>query len=354
MFISHLTFFLSAIGFLLFIIKSYRQTNLERFLTLFSFLYFSLSGIWLFLNSYTKSEVYLLDIYGVLSENITLVTPVLIVYLFDKKVSNAILFRYLGIISLIGFAFFGIQYFIANDPENHLIFSHTNKNLIYNVLLQFVYDIILLISFLVGLKKINSNTTTELFDGTYKKVFSILFIVYYCQDILYFIMVVISINNIKPINSLYLISLLSNLLVAAMIITLAIYTNWLAIFNKLKSKFVEIENTFEEEPITPSIFNSENITSEIKSWTDFKKSMLSKHPEMIQKIENLEFLSKTEKLYAGLLPFDISHKEIADLLCVSLRTVETNFYRLRAKLKENNLSFSYPYNSVDNSNSTIN
>ncbi len=138
-----------------------------------------------------------------------------------------------------------------------------------------------------------------------------------------------------------------------MIITLAIYTNWLSIFNKLKSKFVVIENVFEKEPVTTSVFNLESIHPDIKSWTDFKKNMLDKHPEMIQKIESLEFLSKTEKLYAGLLPFDISHKEIADLLCVSLRTVETNFYRLRTKLKENNLSFNYPYNSMGNSN-TIN
>lgn len=344
MFISHLTFFLSAIGFLLFIIKSYRQTDFERFLTFFSFLYFSLTGIWLFLNFYTKSEEYLLDLYGVVSENIALVTPVLIVYLFDKKVSISLMFRYLGIILLIGFVFFGIQYFIANDTENNLIFSHTNKNLIHNVVLQLVYDIVFLVCFIIGLKKIKSNNTTELFDGTYKKVFSILFIVYYCQDILYFIMVIISIINIKPVYSLYIISLFSNLLVAMLIITLAIYTNWMFLFNKLKLKFspeIVIEN---EGTITP-IFHLQNVNCEFRSWNDFKKNMSDEYPEIIENIENLEFLSKTEKLYAGLLPFDNSHKEIADLLCISLRTVETNFYRLRSKLKENNRSVNYPYSS---------
>lgn len=287
---------------------------------------------------------YLLDLYGVVSENVALLAPVLIVYLFDKKVNVSSMFRYLGIILLIGFVFFCVQYFIANHSENNLIFSHTNKNLVYNVVLQLVYDIILLAAFLIGLKKINSNTTTELFDGTYRKVFSILFIVYYCQDILFFIMVIISIINIKPIYSLYIISLLSNLLVAAMIIALAVYTNWLFLFNKFKSRFEIINPVFEIKKTMLPVFYLENINSEIRSWNDFKKNMSEEYSEMIEKIESLEFLSKTEKLYSALLPFDISHKEIADLLCVSLRTVETNFYRLRTKLKENNRSFNYPYN----------
>jgi energy-coupling factor transporter transmembrane protein EcfT len=158
-------------------------------------------------------------------------------------------------------------------------------------------------------------------------------------------MVVISIINIKPIYSLYIISLLSNLLVSVMTITLAVYTNWMFLFNKIKSKFEIINNNVEQEKISLPIYYLENINSEIKSWNDFKKYMLDDYPAIIEEIERLEFLSKTEKLYAALFIFDISHKEIADLLCVSLRTVETNFYRLRTKLKENNRSFSYPYNS---------
>ena len=157
-------------------------------------------------------------------------------------------------------------------------------------------------------------------------------------------MVIISIINIKPIYSLYIISLLSNLLVAAMIIALAVYTNWLSLFNKFKSRFEIINPVFEIEKTMLPVFYLENINSEIRSWNDFKKNMSEEYSEMIEKIESLEFLSKTEKLYSALLPFDISHKEIADLLCVSLRTVETNFYRLRTKLKENNRSFNYPYN----------
>ena len=54
-------------------------------------------------------------------------------------------------------------------------------------------------------------------------------------------------------------------------------------------------------------------------------------------------MSKTEKLYAAFQPFELSHKDIASLLNVSLRTVGTNFYRLRLKLKENGYEEDFPY-----------
>jgi hypothetical protein len=340
MFISHLTFILSTIGFLLLIIKSYRQTDFERFLTLFSFLYFSLTGMWLYLNFYTNSNSYLFDLYGVVSENITLLVPVLIVYLFNRKVGVSAMYKHLGFILLLGIVFFCIHYFVASDSENKVIFSISNKNLIYNVSLQLVYDVILFVFFLIRLKKIKSDSANELFDGTYKKVFSILFIAYYSQDILYFVMVLVSIMNANLVYGEY-VTLFLNLLVSVLIITLAVYTNWLSLLNRIKGKLSHENLNSIKEPVLA--FDVKSVGNDVRNWNDFKQYVPENYHDIIQEIEQLDFLSKTEKLYAALQPFELSHKEIAIFLNVSLRTVGTNFYRLRIKLKEINRSCDYPY-----------
>ena len=342
MFISHLTFIFSAVGFLLFIIKSYRQTDFERFLTLFSFLYFSLTGMWLYLNFYSNTNNYLFDLYGAVSENIALLVPVLIVYLFNRKTIYNSIYKYFALVLFIGVVFFGIQYFIASGSENKLIFDRSNKNLIYNVYIQLVYDFILFGVFLFGLRKIKSDLTTELFDGIYRKVFLILFIAYYCQDILYFLMVLVLMNNVNFEYGEY-ITLFLNLLISVLIITLALYTNWLFVLNKLKMGW-EKGNVQEREKM-PSVysFDVKNGLREVKSWNDFKQVYSNEFKEIIIEVEKIDFLSKTEKLYAAFQPFDLTHKDIASLLSVSLRTVGTNFYRLRLKLKEKGYEEDFPY-----------
>lgn len=342
MFISHLTFIFSAVGFLLFIIKSYRQTDFERFLTLFSFLYFSLTGMWLYLNFYSNTSNYLFDLYGAVSENIALLVPVLIVYLFNRKTIYNSIYKYFALVLFIGVVFFGIQYFVASGSENKLIFDRSNKNLIYNVYIQLVYDLILFSVFLIGLRKIKSDLTTELFDGIYKKVFLILFIAYYCQDILYFLMVLVLMNNASFEYGEY-ITLFLNLLISVLIITLALYTNWLFVLNKLKIGW-EKGNVLEIEKV-PSVysFDVKNGPKEVKSWNDFKQVYSNEFKDIIIEVEKIDFLSKTEKLYAAFQPFELSHKDIASLLSVSLRTVGTNFYRLRLKLKENGFEEDFPY-----------
>ena len=54
-------------------------------------------------------------------------------------------------------------------------------------------------------------------------------------------------------------------------------------------------------------------------------------------LDKLEILTKTEKMYVFLSQFDYNQKELAHELVVSLRTVETNFYRVRQKLKKHNI-----------------
>lgn len=344
MFLSHLIFILSTIGFLLFIIRSRQQSAFEVFLTFFSFLYFSSSGFFLYINYYSNSPLFLLDNYGVLNENITLLVPVFIVHLFNEKRNFKKVIPYLLLAIIIGFLFSYMHYTIASGTENKLIFFPSNKNLGINIFVQLIYDFVLFILFLVGLRKINSKQSKELFDGTYKKVFSLLFIIYYIQDVLFFVTLLNSDIVKGVLKGLYFFSLLSNLIIATLIIALAVYTNWLFYINKFKETLVykDVPRVHDK----PFVFDINNCHKKIRSWNDFKQFLPSEYYDFIVEIDNLSFLSKTEKLYAALQPFNFSHKEISELLNISLRTVSTNFYRLRVTLKENNRLKDYPYNNV--------
>lgn len=303
--------------------------------------------MWLYLSFYSKNtNNYLFDLYGAVSENVALLVPVLIVYLFNRKTVYYSIYKYLGLVLFLGLVFFGIQYFIASGSGNKLIFDRSNKNLIYNVYIQLVYDFILFGVFLIGLRKIKSDLTTELFDGIYRKVFLILFIAYYCQDILYFLMVLVLINNTNFEYGEY-ITLFLNLLISVLIITLALYTNWLFVLNKLKIRWEKVNDQQNEKVVPVYSFDLKNCQREVKSWNDFKHVYVNEFKDIIVEVEKIEFLSKTEKLYAALQPFELSHKDIAYLLSVSLRTVGTNFYRLRLKLKENNYLSDFPYSKIE-------
>lgn len=345
MFLSHLTFFFSAIGFLLFVIKSYRHKGFERFLTMFSFLYFSLSGIWLFINSYTTNRFDYLDHYAAVSENAALLLPLAIVYLFNKRNQSNAFVRSVVVVVAIAVGFYVVHLLIKDNNANSLVFVLENKNIVKNAVLQIAYNLILSIFFIIGIRKIEVSGGGELFDGIYRKVFILLFLVYYAQDILYFLMVIFSVTSNKQFFWLYIVSLICNLLVSLLIITLAVYTNWLSLFNKIKTE-TQIETiSLPQEDMLNFHFNKEGFR--VRTWMEFKNTLFDVYPDLINHVEKLEFLSKTEKLYAGMLPFELSHKEVADLLNVSLRTVETNFYRLRIKLKENNHALAYPYEAMN-------
>ena len=346
MFLSHLIFILSAIGFILFAIRSNRQESFEKYLTFFSFLYFSATGTFLYLSYYSNATSRFLDLYGILNESITLLVPVVIVTLFGRKLSfSKTLFVFLGVI-LTGILFTVTHFLIANLDENDLIFYPSNTRLYYNVFLQLGYNVVLFVLFLSLLKRINFNETSELFDGVYKKVFSVLFIVYYIQDSLFFVGMLFSTKGETLSKGLYYFMLISNLLMAILLIALAVYTNWLFVLNKIKMSWQKISE--EEASIESTVFSFDMKSGmkDVKNWNDFKQVYADEFKEIIVEVEKLDFLSKTEKLYASLQPFELSHKDIASLLSVSLRTVGTNFYRLRLKLKDNDFSSDFPYNKL--------
>ncbi|RSK39107.1 hypothetical protein [Mangrovimonas spongiae] len=347
MFLSHLVFVLSAIGFILFIIRSKNQEPFEKFLTFFSFLFFSSSGVWLYLDYYSDLPSVILDYYGVVNENLALLTPIFCASLFGKAISTSGILKRFGVIFLIGLSFAFIHYLIARDGSNSMIFYNTNKNILINIWIQIVYNLTLFGVFLYFLNKIEITKGNELFDGVYKQVFSVLFIVYYILDTLFFVGLILIFNNVAGIKALYHLTHVFNLIMTLLIITLAIYTNWLFLITKVKSKWQKEEPKEVLNEKNHNIWCLKDDDGKVKSWNDFKTCYVEEYKDLILVVEQLDFLTKTEKLYAALQPFNLSHKDLAAKFNVSLRTIETNFYRLRVKLRKQNYIEDYPYKSKE-------
>lgn len=345
MFLSHLVFFLSTIGFALFIIRCHKQEPFELFLTFFSFLLFSSLGVWLYLDYYYSGQpTIILDFYGILNENFALLAPVFCAALFGKSMSRVEIFKFFAILFVVGIGFALIHLAIAQDPVKNLIFFPTNSNLNINAGYQLIYNLSLLLLFIYFLRKININKGHELFDGVYKKVFSTLFIVYYILDSLFFISILVYFNNEKVFKQLYSITLVAHLIMTLLVITLAIYTNWLFLITRSKRKWQkDLNNNKNLDNVDKQPFILSNHGNIINNWNDFKSNQIDQNEEIITHVESINFLTKTEKLYASLQPFSLPHKELADLLSVSLRTIETNFYRLRLKLRQHGYTEDYPY-----------
>jgi hypothetical protein len=111
---------------------------------------------------------------------------------------------------------------------------------------------------------------------------------------------------------------------------IAIYTNWLKEYNSIRT---EPKNhlVIETFPITINDLRKVKLTD----WNSLKDNFKTAYPEIIDNIESNKDLSKTEKLYAFLDHFQFSNKDLSEILCVSIRTIETNFYRMRRKIKDN-------------------
>ena len=65
-----------------------------------------------------------------------------------------------------------------------------------------------------------------------------------------------------------------------------------------------------------------------------------------EEIDQLDFLTPHEKKYALIDYFKLDLILISETLSVSTRTVETNYYRIRKKLKENNCQEKYPFHRI--------
>ncbi len=84
----------------------------------------------------------------------------------------------------------------------------------------------------------------------------------------------------------------------------------------------------------------------IMDWNFLKYQFSKKFNQQIEAIEQLDFLTPHEKKYALIDYFKLDLILISETLSVSTRTVETNYYRVRKKLKENNYHEKYPYHKI--------
>jgi hypothetical protein len=327
MFLSHLNFFISLIVFFLFIIRKKHHSTSETLFVLFSFLFTISSFLWLIINYYNFNITWLIDSYGVFCENILLTIPILALFNINNKKNN--------ILKTIFFLITGslVLYFLHWIVAHHekLIFHPTNPYMASNILFQIVIDLFLFLVFLSLLKFKRRNSKFELFDGNFKKYFIFSFGIFYIQDIFILFLLYLSSKNNLVSDTLFDITTILNSIIAIHLIFLALYTNWLREYNYIRLALKNSEHqVLQNNEIHVSIEELKEF--ELLNWNEIALNFKNKYPLFIHSIEQNTLLSKTEKLYAFLDNFNFSHKELADLLNVSIRTVETNFYRTRRKL----------------------
>ena len=100
---------------------------------------------------------------------------------------------------------------------------------------------------------------------------------------------------------------------------------------KIKTK-IETSNSSEENYERISIELNSVINSE-KSYKEFDKMFISVYPDFYKKLNELAELSLTDLRLASFIKMNHSNNEIAIISGSSLRTIESQRYRLTKKLK---------------------
>ena len=75
----------------------------------------------------------------------------------------------------------------------------------------------------------------------------------------------------------------------------------------------------------------------ILNWNFIKSKLYDKFPNILEQIDNLHFLTNHEKKYALIKYFRLDINILTEKMNVSKRTIETNLYRVRLKMKKNNI-----------------
>ena len=326
MFLSHLHLFLSCIAVVLFMSRLRQQSFSEYLLRLFALLSCMGSALWLYLNYYDPSLNLITDYFGIVNENLLLPLGVLFVYFLGRPL--ILRQKLLVFVALLGFSgfLFGVHWYLKADSA--YIFYPTNTHIKANLLFQLAVDVVVFLLFLVVFVRKQSDDHQELFDGRFKKYTLIGFSFYYLQDIVLLVIMYLAAHGFIVSSFLVYTSIFFSLLTAVALIMIGIYTNWLQEFNAVR--------LLQQTPVAaaPKALDLASLKVYPRfSWLVVKNELYATHADLIDPIEQHPDLTKTEKLYAFLDHFDFSHKELADLLHVSLRTVETNFYRMRCKLR---------------------
>lgn len=330
MFLSHLNCFIGGIAFLLFLLRFKQHSFSENLLFVFSGLSFFSSTLWLYVNYYNNSINQFVDFSGIFIENFLLIISVFYIYSLGKKKQTFNPFFIISSLILISLILFVVHYKIAD--EKTLILHPSNKNVYDNIIFQIGIDILLFTLFIYLFLSKKMSEGNELFDGNFKKYIVLAFSFYFIQDIFILSFFMMAINGIVFPEVLMNVTLFLNTLIGVFLVMAAIYTNWLKEYNKIRNSE---ENVKENQKTTPSYTLSIEDLKVLKKidWNEVYHHFKTSHNELVNTIENNNNLSPTEKMYCFLDYFNFPNKELSELLFVSIRTVETNFYRMRRKLK---------------------
>lgn len=328
MFISHLNCFIFFISFLLFVLRFKKHSFSENLLFLFSFLAFISSSLWLYINYYNPKINLFVDYFGIIIENLLLPLSLFYIYFLDKTPKKHI--KYGVIFVLIAFSLLSFYVHLFLSDRRDYIFFPTNTNATNNLIFQIIIDAVLFVLFILFFYKKKSFKDGELFDGSFKKYSFLAFCFYFLQDILILTLLYLTLKNIIISDVIIDLTLVFNLITSLFLVMIAIYTNWLKEYNSIRT---ESKKPPVKEAFTISINDLRKV--KLTDWNSIKDNFKTTYPELINSIESNKDLSKTEKLYAFLDHFQFSNKDLSEILCVSIRTIETNFYRMRRKIKDN-------------------
>lgn len=328
MFLSHLNAFLGFIAFVLFLVRFKRLSFAENLLFLFVTLNFASSALWLFVNYYNNNINPFIDFFGVYVENILLTIGILYFYFFGKTKSTKYQLITLTILVVFSSLLYVIHFYISD--QNNFIFHPSNQNVKYNLNFQIILDVIFFLTFLWNYFK-NLSVSNELFDGNFKKYILTAIIFYYLQDIGVLILFRLAIDGITVSSILMNTTLFLNFIICLSLVLIAIYTNWLKEYNQLRGKNETKFNLYEKYITIQDLEKLPKI-----DWIELVKNFNNTHPNLISQIENNSELTANEKIYAFLDYFNLSNKELSSLLFVTVRTIETNFYRMRKKINTQN------------------
>jgi hypothetical protein len=324
MFISHLNLFVSFLTVLFFIIRIKNKTISETILILFAVQTFVSSGLWLFINYYNSELNIIVDYFGIINENIILLYTSLYFYYLHQKINLNKRIQIITLTCVFSLVLFFFHFVIKKN--SNLIFYPTNENVVYNLYFQVLIDFFLLGLFLFIYRKKVHNDSGELFDGNFKKYVFIGYLFYFIQDLFILILLLLAVNKIILSEYLMNVSVLFNFVTTISLFMTAIYTNWLKEYNAIR-----LLNTTAIKKAPQNININKVFELKQVDWILLKELFYEENKDFFDKIE-AENLSKTEKIYAFFDHFDISHKDLSNLLNVSIRTIETNFYRTRRKL----------------------